>query len=181
MKRKTVAVGLAISLTLLLACALVISSGRGGGLVPSVQASEESDGAPMIEGTWIVTVTPPAGGPPAYMSLASFATGGVMTTPPDPSVGPGASNGQGSWERTRGTRNGFTSSHVAFMSDAGGHITGTVRINSNYHLIGKNTFEGSGQIKFCDVTVNNCFTPPGCPVLATLRGTRLEAVAPFCP
>ena len=29
-------------------------------------------------GTWVLTVTPPAGGPPAFQALASFASGGVF-------------------------------------------------------------------------------------------------------
>jgi hypothetical protein len=179
MKRKNIAVSLAISLTLMVVCGLLISSGHG--VVASVQAKEDGENQSQLEGTWILNVAPPQGGPPAYFSLASFAGGGVLTTSPDPSVGPGASTGQGTWERTRGTGNGFTSSHVAYMYDAGGQITGAVRINSNYHLIGKDVLEGSGQIQFCDPSVNNCFTPPGCPALAVIRGTRLHAVPPSCP
>ncbi len=180
MKRNTMTVSLAISITLLLAGGLLVGSGQGKGVMPSLQAKEVGANAPQLEGTWIVTVTPPAGGPPAYFSLASFASGGVLITSPDPSVGPTVtSTGQGTWERTRG--NQFASSHVAFMYDSGGHITGTIRINSSYQLTGKDSFVGSGQLQFCDLSVNNCFTPPGCPALATLRGTRLEAEPPSCP
>jgi hypothetical protein len=164
---------------LALSWGLLVGGKHGPGLVPDVEA-EAGTVAPQLEGTWAVTVTPPAGGPPAYFSLGTYARGGVLITPPDPSVGPGVtSTGQGKWERTGD--NQFVSTHVAFTYDAGGHITGTIRIKASYQLTGKDSFEGSGQLQFCDASLNNCFTPPGCPALATLRGERIHAEPPSCP
>jgi hypothetical protein len=141
------------------------------------QGKGEEENAPQLEGTWRVTVTPPPGGPPAYTSFASFASGGVLTTSPDPSVGPSVtSTGQGTWARTRGDR--FVSTHVAFTYDSNGHITGTIKINSRYRLTGRDSFEGNGQLQFCDASLNNCFTIPGC---ATLNGERIHAAPPSCP
>ncbi len=169
--KKTRYIGISISLAVLLACGLLGSFGKGQG---AVQAKDD-DG--QIEGTWSVIVTPPAGGPPAYLSIASFANGGVMLTSPDPSFGPSAtSSGQGSWEKTNGGR--FISTHVAFMYGPGGNIAGAIKINSSYHLTGKDSFEGRGQPQICDASLNNCFTIPVC---ATLQGTRIKAEAPSCP
>lgn len=177
MKRNITTVGVVLSLLALLACG--VSFVGGASVTPDAQAREGAS-APQLEGTWAVTVTPPAGGPPAYFSLGTFARGGVMITPPDPSVGPGVtSTGQGTWVRTGG--NEYASTHVAFTYDSGGHITGTIRIKASYRLTSKDTFEGSGQLQFCDPSLNNCFTPPGCPALATLRGERIHAEPPSCP
>src|SRR6266540_3548896 len=132
--KKTRYIGISISLALLLTFGLLGSLGKGRGVV---QAKDE-DG--QIEGTWSVIVTPPAGGPPAYLSIASFADGGVLVTSPDPSVGPSAtSSGQGAWEKTIGDR--FASTHVAFRYGPGGNIAGAIKINSSYHLTGKDSFE----------------------------------------
>jgi hypothetical protein len=177
MKRKTIHIGITISLALLLACGLLAIPGKGRGVVQSAPANDDETTARPIEGTWFVIVTPPAGGPPAYLSIASFASGGVLVTSPDPSVGPSAtSTGHGTWEWTKGNR--FASTHVAFVYDSNGHITGTVKINSSYRLTGNDSFEGRGQLQFCDPSLNNCFTVPGC---ATLSGKRQEAEQPSCP
>jgi hypothetical protein len=175
MKRNVLTVGAALSFLALLAY------GVSAGVNPGVQAGAS---APQLEGTWRVTVTVPPGAPPGtppvYPGVASFARGGVLITAPDPSVGPSVtSTGQGTWVRTGG--NQFASTHVAFTYDSGGHITGTIRIKSSYRLTGEDTFEGSGQLQFCDSSLNNCFTPSGCPALATLRGERINAEPPSCP
>ena len=176
MKRKTKQIGIAISLALLLACGLLGNLGKGGGVVEAKDKDDEGS-SQQIEGTWSIIVTPPAGGPPAYLAIASFADGGVMLTAPDPSVGPPAtSSGQGTWERTRANR--FASTHVAFMYGLGGFISGAIKINSSYRLTGRDSFEGRGQLQICDASLNNCFTVPGC---ATLQGTRIKAEAPSCP
>ena len=176
MKRKTKHIGISISLALLLACGLLGSLGKGRGVVQAKDKDDETS-AQQIEGTWSVIVTPPAGGPPAYLAIASFADGGVLLTSPDPSVGPSAtSTGQGTWERTRGNR--FASTHVAFMYSPGGSITGAIKINSSYRLTGRNSFEGRAQLQICDASLNNCFTIPSC---ATLQGTRIKAEPPSCP
>jgi hypothetical protein len=169
-------IGISISLALLLGCVLIGSMEKGRGVV---QAKDKDDEASSqgIEGTWSVIVTPPAGGPPAYLSIASFANSGVLLTSPDPSVGPSAtSTGQGAWERARGTR--FVSTHVAFRYGPEGNIAGAIKINSSYQLAGKDSFEGKGQLQICDASLNNCFTVPGC---ATLQGTRIKAEPPSCP
>jgi hypothetical protein len=174
MKRKTKPIVITISLALLLVCGLLGNPGKGFGLV---DAKGDDASSPQIEGTWSIVVTPPAGGPPAYLAIASFADGGVMLAAPDPSVGPSAtSSGQGTWERTRANR--FASTHVAFTYGPGGFISGAIKINSSYLLTGKDSFEGRGQLQICDASLNNCFTVPGC---ATLQGTRIKADPPSCP
>lgn len=176
MKRNTKKIGVTISLALLLACGLIGSIGKGGGVVQANDRDDQSSSR-QIEGTWSIVVTPPAGGPPAYLAIASFADGGVLVTSPDPSVGPSpTSSGQGTWERTGVNR--FASIHVAFMYGPGGSITGAIKINSNYRLTGRNSFEGRGQLQICDASVNNCFTIPAC---STLQGTRIKAEPPSCP
>jgi hypothetical protein len=176
MKRKTKHIGIIISLTLLLAGGLLNSLGKDRGVTQAKDKDDETS-SQQIEGTWSVIVTPPAGGPPAYLSIASFAEGGVLVTSPDPSVGPSASStGQGTWDKTSDNR--FASAHVAFRYGPGGNIAGSIKIHSSYHLTGKNTFEGRGQLQICDASLNNCFTVPGC---ATLQGTRMKAEPPSCP
>ncbi len=176
MKRKTKHIGITISLALLLACGPLGSLGKGRDVVQAKDKDDETSPR-QIEGTWSIIVTPPAGGPPAYLAIASFADGGVLVTSPDPSVGPSAtSTGQGTWERTKANR--FTSTHVAFMYGPGGFISGGIKINSSYRLTGRDSFEGRGQLQICDASLNNCFTFPGC---ATLQGTRIKAEPPSCP
>jgi hypothetical protein len=171
MKRKVTTVSTVISLLALLAYGTSASVGVGS------QAKDADANAPQIEGTWRVTVTPPPGGPPAYTSFASFASGGVLITAPDPSVSPTVtSTGQGTWERTHA--NHFASTHVAFTYDSNEHIAGTIKINSDYKLTGKDSFDGNGQLNFCDASLNNCFAIPGC---ATLHGERIHAEPPSCP
>jgi hypothetical protein len=175
MKRKTKQAGVAISLALLIAFGILGNPGTGRGVVAAKDKDDEASSL-QIEGTWSVIVTPPAGGPPAYLGIASFAEGGVMLTAPDPSVGPSAtSSGQGTWERTRANR--FVSTHVAFMYGPGGNIVGSIKINSSYRLTGRDSFEGRGQLQICDASLNNCFSVPGC---ATLQGTRIKAEPPSC-
>ena len=144
--------------------------------------SNANDGGEVIEGTWLVSVTPPPGGPPAYFGIASFARGGAMIVAPDPSIGPGVtSTGQGSWEKT--ALGQFNSTHIAFVYSADGHIVNTIKINSTYRTTGKNIFDGFGQLQICDPTGNNCFFPgpPGLPPpCATLHGTRLKPTGAAC-
>lgn len=174
MKRKVLAVGMAFSFVAVLACGLLY------GVTSSVQGQAVATNALQLEGTWLVTVTPPPGGPPQYISLGSYMNGGVLITSPDPSVGPSVTSpGQGTWIRTGG--NEFASAHVAFTYDAGGNISGAIRIKASYQLTGKDRFEGNGQLQFCDTSLSNCFTPPGCPVLASVLGQRIVAEPPSCP
>ena len=174
MRRKLLILVVVLSLLAPIACGLSYR------LTASVAAQAVATNALRLEGTWLITVTPPAGGPPQYISLGSYMSGGVLITAPDPSVGPGVTSpGQGTWIRTGG--NEFASTHVAFTYDSAGHITGTIRIKATYQLNGKDTFDGSGQLQFCDASIENCFTPPGCPALAVVRGQRIEAEGPSCP
>jgi len=171
MKRNILIVSLALSFLGLL------TYSASGGVSNSAQGQEASANAAQIEGTWRVTVTPPPGGPPSYIAFASFASGGVLITTPDPAVAPSVtSTGQGTWERMRGSQ--FVSTHVAFTYDSSGHIMGAIKINASYRLTGMDSFVGSGQLNFCDVSLNNCFTVPGC---STLSGERIHAEPPSCP
>jgi hypothetical protein len=172
MKRTIFGVGVSISILIMLVSGLSIE-----GIIPEARAVDTGAHAPQLEGTWLVAVTPPPGGPGVYTSMASFAAGGVLITAPDPSAGLlGKSSGQGTWEKSESDR--FASSHVAFIYNETGGITGTIRINSSYQLTGKDTFVGYGQLQFCDITLTNCFTVPGC---ATLSGNRINVEPPSCP
>ena len=169
-----------LTVSVTLSFVALLAYGVSARVNPATQAEAEEANAPHLEGTWHLTVTPPLGGPPQYTGFGSYTSGGVLITSPDPSVGPGVtSTGQGTWVRTGG--NEFASTHVAFTYDSVGHITGTIRIKASYQLTGKDSFEGSGQLQFCDLSLNNCFTPPGCPVLSTLRGERIAVDPPSCP
>ena len=175
MKHNMLTVGVALSIL------AFMTYGVSARVNPAVQSESEETNGRHLKGTWRITVTPPPGSPAQpYISLGSFTSAGVLITSPDPSVGPGVtSTGQGTWAKTGG--NQFASTHVAFTYDAVGNITGTIRIKASYQLTGDDSFEGSGQLQFCDVTINNCFTPPGCPTLATLHGERITADPPSCP
>ena len=92
MKRKVLTVGLASAFI------AVLAYGASATVNPAAQSDAGEAIAPHLVGTWRVTVTPPPGGPPQYISVGSYMTGGVLITSPDPSVGPGVtSTGQGTW------------------------------------------------------------------------------------
>src|SRR4051812_30153052 len=95
MKRTIFGVGVSISILIMLVSGLSIK-----GVIPEARAVDKGAHAPQLEGTWLVTVTPPPGGPGVYTSMASFAAGGVLITAPDPAAGPGKSSGQGTWEKS---------------------------------------------------------------------------------
>jgi hypothetical protein len=175
MKHNMLTIGVALSVIALL------TYGESSRINPPVQAEAGETNVPHLEGTWRVIVTPPPGAPsPPYISYGSYTSGGVLITSPDPSVGPGVtSTGLGTWVRTGG--NEFASTHVALTHDAAGQITGAIRIKASYQLTSKDSFEGSGQLQFCDLSLNNCFTPPGCPILSNLHGERIIADPPSCP
>ena len=87
MKRNILIVSLALSFLGLL------TYSASGGVRNSAQGQEAAANAAQIEGTWRVTVTPPPGGPPSYIAFASFASGGVLITTPDPAVAPNFASG----------------------------------------------------------------------------------------
>ena len=134
-----------------------------------------------LEGTWIVTVTPPFGGPP-FLAYTSYVRGGVSILSPDrlapvPGLGTVIGNAQGSW-RASGPRQ-FVATHVEFRYGSAGEVVGTAKVRSSARLTSDDTFEGQGQLVFCDAMLEHC-TAPG-PALATVSGRRLHAEGPILP
>ena len=128
-------------------------------------------------GTWVLTVTPPAGGPPAFQGLASFASGGVFiaSTQNDHAV-PSAGIQQGTWRRTREGQ--ISSTEISFIYGPTGVAVGTLKVRATYEFRDKNTLTGHGQLLRCDVKGENCMSLPGC---ASIEGIRLEVEEPECP
>jgi hypothetical protein len=134
-----------------------------------------------LEGTWIVTVTPPFGGP-AFLGLGSYARGGVLIVSPDrlppiPGLGTVTGSAQGSW-RAVGPRQ-FVSTHVEFRYGSVGEVLGTAKVRATTRLTSDDTFEGHGQLVFCDAMLEHCSTPSG--PLSTISGKRLRAEPPIFP
>jgi hypothetical protein len=128
-------------------------------------------------GTWVLTVTPPTGGPPAFQAFASFASGGVFiaSTQNEHAV-PSAGIQQGTWRRTREGK--ISSTEISFIYGANGVAIGTVKVRATYEFRDKNTLTGHGQLFRCDVTGEKCAPVPGC---ASIEGIRLEVEEPDCP
>jgi hypothetical protein len=128
----------------------------------------------VIEGGWLFAVTPPAGGPPPFQALDTFSAGGGWAGQASTDAQNGLSLGQGSWKRSRGA---VIVTQVQFSHDAAGNPTGTVVIHKKVRFTGPDSLEGSSTISFCDLSGENCFTPPGC---ARVVATRVRPVGPDC-
>jgi hypothetical protein len=128
-------------------------------------------------GTWVLTVTPPAGGPPAFQALASFASGGVFiaSTQNDHAV-PSAGIQQGTWRRTGDGQ--ISSTEISFIYSPTGIAVGTLKVRATYEFSDANNLTGKGQLVRCDLSGANCVTLPGC---ASIQGKRVEIEEPVCP
>lgn len=141
--------------------------------------NDESDGGRQIEGTWILTVTPPFGAP-SFLAISSYARGGVLVTTPDrlpPNLGNTINDALGSWRAT-GHRT-FVSTHVEFRYGPMGNVIGTVKLRASTRITKEDAFEGVGQLQLCDATFDHC-SPPS-PTLSTVMGRRLPAEPPIVP
>jgi len=128
-------------------------------------------------GPWVLTVTPPAGGPPAFQALASFASGGVfIASTQNDHVVPSAGIQQGTWRRTGDGQ--ISSTEISFIYSPTGVAVGTLKIRATYEFSDANNLTGHGQLLRCDLSGANCVSLPGC---ASIQGKRVEIEEPVCP
>jgi hypothetical protein len=128
-------------------------------------------------GTWVITVTPPAGGRPAFQTLSSFASGGVfIESGQNDHAIPSAGIQQGTWRRTGHGR--ISSTQISFIYGANGVAIGTLKVQATYEFHGANNLTGHGQLSTCDLNVAHCQPLPGC---AGIEGKRVEVEEPDCP
>lgn len=161
-------------LGLLLIAAFLTESLNGKSLVPSSQAQTGTIVAPQIEGTWLLTVTPPLGsGQPPFQVLVSFGRGGVFLASAERGT-QGLPAQYGSWMKSGSTA--YITTALAFGSGPGGQPL-TFKVKSQFALVGDDLLEGNGSLAICDPTGNNCNVFPGCSVLSA---TRVKAEAPSC-
>ena len=152
---------------------LIIAALTVGGFAREVRAQESSSAQGLV-GTWIVRVMPPPGAPAApYLSLATYAAGGVLTVAPDPSLGAPTSIGQGVWTSVPGADGRtFSSTHAGFAyASPAGPVIFTFKIHSRITLVTRSLFEGTGQLEICNVSFGNCNATPG---FADLTAIRME-------
>ena len=172
--RKSLAAGLALLLAAAGSHADISAAGYDA-------ESDRNRGGNELEGTWIVTVTPPFGGA-TYLAVASYIPGGVSIVSPDrfppvPGLGTATGSAQGSW-RAVGHRQ-FVSTHVEFRYGSVGEVVGTAKVRATTRLTSTDTFDGHGQLVFCDAMLEHCSAPGT--ALATVSGRRLRAEAPILP
>ena len=176
MRRNFVVFSAAILFAGLLSCAFNIGSNIG--VVPKAQAQGDGGTAGPIEGTWLLTVTPPVPHIPPFKVFVSFARGGAFVTSAEVTEGGAIVGGpqNGAWKKIGDHE--FASSGMAFgtMPDTG--QPGIFKIDSVFRLAGKDELVGNGSLSFCDTSGNTCRTQPGC---STIQGTRVKAEAPSCP
>jgi hypothetical protein len=141
-----------------------------------VSAAQEEEDGRSPQGSWMLTIAPPTGGPPTFNVLASFAAGGVFiaSTQNDHRL-PSAGIQQGTWHRTRD--NEFISTELSFLYDPVGNPVGTLKVRATYSLTDAGELSGHGQLSRCDLNGANCVSLPGC---ATIQGKRIAVEAPAC-
>jgi hypothetical protein len=128
-------------------------------------------------GTWVLTVTPPVGGPPAFKALASFASGGVfISSGQNDHVNTGVGIQQGTWRRTAGGQ--ITSTEISFIYGPTGVAIGTLKVQATYEFSDANNLTGHGQLSRCDLSGANCQSLGDC---ASIQGKRVEVEEPICP
>ncbi len=175
MKRNFAAVIVAVSLALLLTGWLLPEGKNGQGVVPSVQAREGVTAAPQIEGTWLLTVTPPPeSGRSPFNVLISFTRGGVFLASAEVNA-QGLPAQNGTW--TKAGSNEYVSTALSFRSGATADDVFTFKVKSLFRVVGEDELEGAGELAICDASGNNCQSLPGC---STLRAVRLRAEQPSC-
>ena len=161
---------------LALMCLLSASGAEANEQAGADPGSAGSDG---IEGTWILTITPPFGGA-QFLAFTSYIPGGVSISSPDrlppvPGLGTVIGSAQGSWAPVGHRR--FVSTHVEFRYGTVGEVVGTVKLRATTRLTSENTLEGQGQLVFCDAVLQHCSATGS--ALATVVGTRLRAEGPL--
>jgi hypothetical protein len=133
---------------------------------PTAEAQET---AVNIEGSWLITVTPPPVVRPPFHSLVSFSAGGVFIADVQNDLLPPVSSTQhGSWTRLSDGRIGST--QYSFIHDPAGHAIATIKVVAVYQLTDKDNLVGVGAQSLCDLLGQNCFQFPGS---AQLTGTRI--------
>lgn len=171
MRRNSVILSIAATLTIVLLCALAMERKSDSSLVPSVQANPAV--APQIEGTWLLTVTtPPEAGRPPFKVLVSFARGGVFIASAESDQATAPQNG--TWKMVG--PNEYASTALSFGPDPNNLFT--IKIKGLNRLVSENELEGVGEAAICDASGNNCQRFPGC---STIHGTRLTVEPPSCP
>jgi hypothetical protein len=174
-------IGICFALAAVLAFAVRVFGG-GTQLVRAAHGAEaEEDGGRSPLGSWLFTITPPLGGPPAFNTLASFARGGVFvgSTQLDhrepEAVVSSAGPQQGAWRRTGD--NEFSSTQLAFLYDQDGNPVGIEKVRFTFSLTDSNDLTGQGQLLQCDLNGDNCVSLPGC---AAIQGKRIAVEPPQC-
>ena len=114
--------------------------------------------ADRLEGTWVVTIIPPAiANVPAHNGFISFVRGGVVLGGPEPSLPPfvapivRTASLQGTWDRA-GSQ-GFVWTFSALGYDATGAPVGYLKLSGRLRLTDKDTFEGDASITACDLNL----------------------------
>ena len=172
MRRNSVVLSIAASLTLVLLWGLAMERENDGSPVPSVQARPAAV-APQIEGTWLLTVTtPPEAGRPPFKVLASFARGGVFTASAESDQATAPQNG--AWEKVGPDQ--YASTALSFGPNPNNLFT--IKIKGLYRLVSEDELESVGEAAICDASGNNCQRFPGC---STIQGTRVKVEPPSCP
>jgi len=175
MKRNVTAVIVTVSLTLLLPGVLSVDGKKGWGLVPGVQAKDGAAAAPQIEGTWLLSVTPPPeSGRPPFNVLISFARGGVFLASAEAGA-QGLPAQNGTWSKVGGKE--YVSTALSFGTGATPNDVFTFKVKSLFRVVSEDELEGAGELAICDASGNNCQSLPGC---STLSAVRVKAEPPSC-
>jgi hypothetical protein len=126
-----------------------------------------------LEGTWRVTVTPGAGGPPPSQSYHTYARGGGLI---QSNLTEGNLPGQGTWVRVG--HNEFTMTFEKFLPV--NFITGQTgvfifRVKETIKVDG-DTYTGTGQGELCNAAGAQCISL-GC---AATSAKKMKAEGPTC-
>jgi hypothetical protein len=144
---------------------------------PPANAQEGSGLAAPIEGSWVIFVTPPAGGPATpFTGISSFAAGGVWlaTGSNDRLPGNQISELHGTWQKTGQDTYEVTAYFLAF--DPAGHPLGILHTNEVFRLTSYQEFIGVASLSVCDLQNANCVPLPG---VSTITGKRVELEGDF--
>jgi hypothetical protein len=160
----------------LLTC--VFNVGGDVPVVPKAQGQKTGGTSGQIEGTWLLTVTPPLPQIPPFKVFVSFARGGAFVASPEvTATGVVVGESQnGAWAHLGGQA--FASTGMAFgtMPDTG--QPGVFKIQSIFELRSQDELVGNGSLSFCDTAGDNCRPLPAC---STIQGKRIKAEPPSCP
>ena len=175
MRRKFLVFSAAFLIAGVLSCAVNLGSNLG--VVPKALAQDDGATSGEIEGTWLLTVTPPVPIIPTFKVFVSFARGGAFVASEEVTAS-GAIIGtpqNGAWKHLGGHE--FASTGMAFGNVPPTNQPGIFKIQSVFRLLGKDELEGNGRLASCDTAGENCRPLPAC---STIQGTRVKAEAPLC-